>query len=848
MNRYCTVADAGDWPHVLALLASLRKHDRDFQLHVLRRDEARVLPPGHPDAGRVKQETVDRLVAAHPGLAAARADRTSDEFLLMCRPWLLHHLLPGLPEGGRLIFVAPRLFFFDSPQPLFEEIEGAPAAVVAPDPAAEDSRHGAGWVAVRNTTAGRAITAQWAERSRASFPVCGPAGRPPARRHPAGWPELLPGVAVVSLPAAAGRGIIFYDFSALRHLGHGLYDAGHEPGIVAPLRESVYLPYLRQLAGDTPKPDLVPPADLADPRCGPVLGKLAEESCRLASELESARRALHASRDSQRQMAAEMRARAAESERYLHQVEQDRDQQRQSFFATRKRLEEIHQDLLHNIDYLKKLHAEADAQKQAAVDREAYVASLKLQLAGRTEGKSGGPDLARLHHALLPHGREIRRLLVARHHPALLPLILSLSAQGVSIEVLGSPDGLSGDTRGSVHFLGGNLWDWLGGLTSLFDEVAYLRANPDVAAALAGGAVRSGWDHYQRFGQFEGRPTGVPEFRAGLADFDAVAFDSADAGDIVPCLIGRLQPHHRLYVSSSFNPATVWLPDDSPRTIVLDDLLCCLRPPPAWIGPRLPSAVPAPHRPKPAAAEVFPNTPAQPAVWPKITVIIVNRDRAAACAASLRSVLDQRYPMLECLVVDMASTDGSAGMIGENADRLAWWTSEPAAGLGDALNKGFAKSTGVLLGWLRAGDRLAPGSLYTVAQQHLLHAPDLIGGRCAPAGGGPIQRSVLALGRLQPLPRESLLDLGGFWSQDTFFRQPAVFVSRAALDRTGGPAVPPDLQHAPDYCLWLRLAHGAARVLPIPEVLALQDAPPARPAILDELAAIRRDHLTPPSA
>ncbi len=39
----------------------------------------------------------------------------------------------------------------------------------------------------------------------------------------------------------------------------------------------------------------------------------------------------------------------------------------------------------------------------------------------------------------------------------------------------------------------------------LYDEVGYLAANPDVAAAVAGGGLRSGYDHYLAYGKAEGR-------------------------------------------------------------------------------------------------------------------------------------------------------------------------------------------------------------------------------------------------------------------------------------------------------------------------------------------------------
>ena len=38
-----------------------------------------------------------------------------------------------------------------------------------------------------------------------------------------------------------------------------------------------------------------------------------------------------------------------------------------------------------------------------------------------------------------------------------------------------------------------------------FDEASYLRANPDVAAAVQAGQFKSGWQHYEKYGRNEGR-------------------------------------------------------------------------------------------------------------------------------------------------------------------------------------------------------------------------------------------------------------------------------------------------------------------------------------------------------
>ena len=72
---------------------------------------------------------------------------------------------------------------------------------------------------------------------------------------------------------------------------------------------------------------------------------------------------------------------------------------------------------------------------QAASDREAFITALNEQLARPHRGGTGS-DPGELCQALDPHIRDLRRVLVAKYHPRLLPSILWLAAQGVSALVL----------------------------------------------------------------------------------------------------------------------------------------------------------------------------------------------------------------------------------------------------------------------------------------------------------------------------------------------------------------------------------------------------------------------------
>jgi len=43
------------------------------------------------------------------------------------------------------------------------------------------------------------------------------------------------------------------------------------------------------------------------------------------------------------------------------------------------------------------------------------------------------------------------------------------------------------------------------------------------------------------------------------------------------------------------------------------------------------------------------------------------------------------------------------------------WQSQPDTGQSDALNRGFRRATGEIIGWLNADDRYRPGSLQIIA-------------------------------------------------------------------------------------------------------------------------------------
>lgn len=100
---------------------------------------------------------------------------------------------------------------------------------------------------------------------------------------------------------------------------------------------------------------------------------------------------------------------------------------------------------------------------------------------------------------------------------------------------------------------------------------------------------------------------------------------------------------------------------------------------------------------------------------PRISIVTPSFNQGRSLERTIRSVLDQGYPNLEYIIIDGASTDGSVDIIKRYERRLAYWVSEKDGGQYDAVNKGFAKSTGEIMAWLNSDDMYFPWTLRTVA-------------------------------------------------------------------------------------------------------------------------------------
>lgn len=91
----------------------------------------------------------------------------------------------------------------------------------------------------------------------------------------------------------------------------------------------------------------------------------------------------------------------------------------------------------------------------------------------------------------------------------------------------------------------------------------------------------------------------------------------------------------------------------------------------------------------------------------RISVVTVVKDDRPGLLATRASLRAQGFGGWEWIVVDGASTDGTAEWLAAHAAEMDWWRSAPDGGLYDAMNIGLAAATGEHVLFLNAGDELA---------------------------------------------------------------------------------------------------------------------------------------------
>jgi glycosyltransferase involved in cell wall biosynthesis len=157
---------------------------------------------------------------------------------------------------------------------------------------------------------------------------------------------------------------------------------------------------------------------------------------------------------------------------------------------------------------------------------------------------------------------------------------------------------------------------------------------------------------------------------------------------------------------------------------------------------------------------------------------------------------------LEYLVFDGGSQDNTIDVIKRYATQIDYWESRPDKGQTNAINKGFARATGDILGWLNSDDAFTPGALGRVAAafESTPDADVVYGDSSYMTKEGIVFRTKKA----RPFSIKYLRKRDFLYQPSTFFLK-RIYEAVGPLDEK--------YQSCMDYEYWLRMAEHNAKFL-----------------------------------
>lgn len=215
------------------------------------------------------------------------------------------------------------------------------------------------------------------------------------------------------------------------------------------------------------------------------------------------------------------------------------------------------------------------------------------------------------------------------------------------------------------------------------------------------------------------------------------------------------------------------------------------------------------YSPRPLVTAFLGASAKQLTATPKFSIVTPSFQQGDYIERTIRSILDQGYPNLEYFVQDGGSKDGTVAVLKKNEDKLSGWMSEKDSGQSQAINLGFANTSGEIMAWLNSDDLLLPGALEIVADYFNRHSEvDVVyGNRLL------IDENDMEIGRwIMPGHNGKVLSWVDYVPQETLFWR------RRIWDKTGGQ-IDESFRFAMDWDLLVRFRDAGAKFAYIPRFL-----------------------------
>jgi len=204
------------------------------------------------------------------------------------------------------------------------------------------------------------------------------------------------------------------------------------------------------------------------------------------------------------------------------------------------------------------------------------------------------------------------------------------------------------------------------------------------------------------------------------------------------------------------------------------------------------------------------------------SVLTPSLNQGSYLHACLQSVAVQTHPVLEHIVCDGGSTDGTLALL-QRAPANVRWLSEPDGGQAAALNRAYAMSSGDAIAWLNSDDAFFSTTTLAAVSDIFERVPeaDVVMGDAAIVN----ETGLVLRHHSSRWPGTAIRS--GRWPVP----QPAVFFRRTIIERLGYFLDEP-LVTTMDLDLFIRMARAPCKVVHARRTLAIDRIQPMRKTVV----------------
>jgi hypothetical protein len=273
VRYFCTYFDRHYMIRGLALYESLKKFCTDFRFYVLALDSECFDALVKMNLPELQPFSLEQIEKYDPDLLIAKANRRPVEYYYTLSPIINLFILENFPEVDLVTYLDSDLYFFNSPDPLFQELSNDSIAITGhrfPPNLLHLRKFGiynVAWLSIRRDSIGLSCLRWWREKCLEWCYERLEDNRFADQKYLDDWPERFPGTIVlqhkganvapwnlsnyiVALNGSSVRiddqELIFFHFHRFRQVAPSLYDfnlAPYKTKSYAAIRQGIFKPY-----------------------------------------------------------------------------------------------------------------------------------------------------------------------------------------------------------------------------------------------------------------------------------------------------------------------------------------------------------------------------------------------------------------------------------------------------------------------------------------------------------------------------------------------------------------------------------------------------------------------------